>query len=68
MQDAHVICLQLLSSSNRLQAILSACQVAEKTFSFLSIDALAKTRHTRESGYPGFIKVVEIPGFPFSRE
>ena len=33
-----------------------------------NLDALAKTRHTRESGYPGFRKVVEIPGFPFSRE
>jgi len=32
------------------------------------IDGFAKTRHTRESGYPGFIKVVEIPGFPFSGE
>jgi hypothetical protein len=42
------------------------------------IDALAITRLTRglcavalakeQSGYPGFIKVVKIPGFPFSRE
>jgi hypothetical protein len=31
-------------------------------------DAIVKSRHTRESGYPGYLKLPEKTGFPLSRE
>ncbi|HHT9158534.1 MAG TPA: hypothetical protein ACFYEH_01610 [Candidatus Brocadiaceae bacterium] len=37
-------------------------------FGKLKVDGLVKSRHTRESGYPEAVQLLEKTGFPFSRE
>jgi len=60
--------MEITGGYNGYRGMIHESRLGRMEFSNQKCDAIAKSRHTRESGYPGFKQAIEIPGFPFSRE